>query len=114
VQRDDERAPLLLVGALGEQLLKLVDHQQQPRGLLGGALRPARLRHGGLPRGERESRRIGVEPSPHPSRSPGLQACRRASAFIQFRPFASLYFSCLLTVPPAGRLTLVGLPRSGL
>ena len=29
VQRDDERAPLLLIGALGEQLLELVNDQQQ-------------------------------------------------------------------------------------
>ena len=31
MQRGDERPPLLLIGALGEQLLELVDHQQQPR-----------------------------------------------------------------------------------
>jgi hypothetical protein len=30
VQRGDERPPLPLLGALGEQLLELVDHQQQP------------------------------------------------------------------------------------
>ena len=31
VQRGNERPPLVLIGALGEQLLELVDHQQQPR-----------------------------------------------------------------------------------
>jgi hypothetical protein len=30
VQRHDERPPLPLLGALGEQLFELVDHQQQP------------------------------------------------------------------------------------
>jgi hypothetical protein len=30
MQRGDERPPLPLIGALGEQLLELVDHQQQP------------------------------------------------------------------------------------
>ena len=30
VQRGDERSPLPLIGALGEQLFELVDHQQQP------------------------------------------------------------------------------------
>ena len=60
VQRGDERPPLPLVGALGEQLLELVDHQQQPplrRGLIPLRPRghrsppPARLAAPGRPAG---------------------------------------------------------------
>ena len=72
VQRGDERLPLLFIGALGEQLLKLVNHQQQPPRLRPRAVRvscrAAWLRQGGLPRGEREPGRIGLKPPPYPSR----------------------------------------------
>ena len=68
VQGGDERLPLPLIGALGEQLLELVDHQQQPprprrlvalsRGAVGIPGRPGWPRQGGLPRGEGEPLRI--------------------------------------------------------
>ena len=83
VQGRDERPPLRLICALGEQLLELVDHQQQPRlrprlmpirrrgyrnpyrGGCRNPCRPARRRKRGLTRGEDEPGRIDVQPSPH-------------------------------------------------
>ena len=74
VQRGDERPPLLLVGALGEQLLELVGHQQQPalprrvplgRRAFRVLARPARPGEGGLARGKGEPLRRGVQSLPH-------------------------------------------------
>ena len=93
VQRGDERAPLLLIRALGEQLLELVNHQQQlPAVLRRRAVRvrrraarvrrrAARLRQRRLSRGEREPSRIGVKPAPHFGRiAPASLATRTASS----------------------------------
>ena len=78
VQRGDERPALPLIRALGEHLLELVDHQQQPRLrmrlMLAGrravpdASRPRWRREGGLAGGEREPGRVDVQPSPHRGR----------------------------------------------
>src|SRR5262249_13263612 len=73
VQRGDERPPRRLVGALGEQLLELVHHQQQsPRWLIPlrrGAVPipgwPGWPSQGGLACGECEPGRIGVQLAPH-------------------------------------------------
>jgi hypothetical protein len=78
VQGADERPPLPLIGALGEQLLELVDHQQQPAPRCGLAAlsraaipipgRPGWLRQGCLPRRKREPLRRRVQPPPHRGR----------------------------------------------
>jgi hypothetical protein len=65
VQGGHECPALLLVGALGEQLLELIDHQQQPMLRRRPRSLPVRRRHstlgeGGLPRGEGEPGRIGL------------------------------------------------------
>ena len=72
VQGGDERPALLLICALGEHLLELVDHQQQPRlrtrltlRRTAGIARPRWRREGGLAGGEREPVRVGVQPAPH-------------------------------------------------
>ena len=85
MQRGDERPPLPLVGALGEHLLELVDDEQQPplpwrlillrRGAAGIAGQPMRLlARGGLPGGESEPGRIGLQPAPHRRR---IRSCQR-------------------------------------
>jgi hypothetical protein len=64
MQRGDERPPLRLLVALGEQLLELVHHQYQPP--LPPLLPPGRQRRGrpawpghrGLPGGQREPLRV--------------------------------------------------------
>ena len=96
VQRGDERPPLLFIGALGEQLLELVDHQQQPalqRGLtaLGrGAIsvpgRPGWPRQGGLPRGQGKPSRIGLQPPPNRGRIGSRQQRHPQRQLIQRRP----------------------------
>ena len=74
VQGYDERAPLRLIGALGKELLELVDYQQQPPLLLFWrravriSRRPGWLPQGGLAGGEGEPGRIGVQPAPHGDR----------------------------------------------
>ena len=82
-QGGDERLALLLVCALGEQLLELIDHQQQLlRWLLPGCCRAVRIPsqsrwrgEGGLAGGEREPGWIGVQPSPHCVRVGSRQRC---------------------------------------
>ena len=70
MQGDDERPPLLLIGALGKQLLKLVNDEQHsplPRPvwqaivLRGGA----QMGQGGLPGGQGETRRVSGQSSQH-------------------------------------------------
>ena len=90
VQRGDECAPLLLIGTLGKQLLELVNHQQQPGALpRAGCLvsrRTARLRHTGLARGQRETSRIDVQPSPYCGRVRPCQLRHPDGQFLQWRP----------------------------
>ena len=79
VQRGDERAPLLFIRALGEQLLELVNHQQQLPAVLRRrsvrvGRRAPRLRQRRLSRGEREPGRIGVKSSPYFEPHPRLPA----------------------------------------
>ena len=95
MQGGDERPPLALICALGEQLLELVDHQQQPtlqRGLAAhsrGAIpisgRPGWPRQGGLPRGKSESLRGGVQPTPHRGRIGSRQHCHPQRQLVQRR-----------------------------
>ncbi len=96
IQRNDERPPLPLIRALGEHLLELVDHQQQPalrRGLAAlsrGAIpipgRPGWPRQGGLPRGEGKPSRIGLQPPPHRGRIGSRQQRHPQRQLIQRRP----------------------------
>ena len=95
VQRGDERPPLPLLGALGEQLLELVDHQQQParsslislgRAAIRFASRPGWPGQGGLPGGEREPVRIGGQASAHRRRVRPRQRRHPQRQLIQRRP----------------------------
>jgi hypothetical protein len=95
VQRGDERLPLCLIWALGEQLFELVDHQQQParRGLaapgrqaIGISGRPGWPRQGGLPRGKGERLWRGVQPPPDRGRVGSRQHCHPQRQLIQRRP----------------------------
>jgi hypothetical protein len=96
VQRGDERPPLPLLGALGEQLLELVHHQQQPslpqlpvvirRAAIGISRRPARPGQDGLPGGQREPGRSTIEPAPHRRRVRPGQHRHPQRQLIQRRP----------------------------
>jgi hypothetical protein len=94
VQRGDERPPLPLLGALGEQLFELVDHQQQPAlrrldplacGAVGPWLSPWPY-EGGLPGGEREPVRIGRQAPAHRRRVRPGQRRHPQRQLIQRRP----------------------------
>ena len=94
-ERDQPPQRRLLLVALGEQLLELVDHQQQParprlislgRAAIGLAGRPGRLRQGGLPGGQREPVRIGGQASPHRRRVRPGQRRHPQCQLIQRRP----------------------------
>jgi hypothetical protein len=78
VQGRDECPSLVLVGALGEQLLEVIGHQQQPMlhpetRSLAVRRRHSLLREGGLPRGEGEPGRIGDQRASYRG---GVRSCQ--------------------------------------